>query len=105
MLSDRALLRRREKIQVLSSAFIVVAHCRLLRSNEYHLHRMDVVHRLSPIVSLLAPLEQLGASWGYEHVPYPYQCCDDEGKRFQVRSNCACCWGVDGAIGPLRERT
>lgn len=57
-------------------------------SNEYHLRRMSVVHRLSPVVSLLAPLGQLGASWGYEGVPYPQQCSDDEGKKFQARWVC-----------------
>ncbi|CAN0439576.1 unnamed protein product, partial [Hapterophycus canaliculatus] len=54
-------------------------------SNEYHLSRIIMVHQISEGVSLLAPLKQLQASWGYEQVPYPYACYDDETKRFQVR--------------------
>lgn len=55
-------------------------------SNEYHLTRVSMVHKLSETVSLLSPLRQLQASWGYEHVPYPYACCNDEGKKFQASS-------------------
>ncbi len=44
-----------------------------------------MVHQLSEGVSLLAPLKQLEASWGYEQVAYPYACYDDETKKFRVR--------------------
>lgn len=53
-------------------------------SNEYHLSRVIMVHEISESVSLLSPLKQLDASWGYEHVPYPYACYDDENKKFQA---------------------
>ncbi|CAM9220442.1 unnamed protein product, partial [Laminaria digitata] len=55
-----------------------------LISNEYHLSRVIMVHKTSESVSLLSPLKQLEASWGYEHVPYPYACYDDETKKFQA---------------------
>lgn len=54
-------------------------------SNEYHLSRIIMVHQKSEGVSLLAPLKQLQASWGYEQVAYPYACYNDEAKKFQVR--------------------
>lgn len=57
-------------------------------SNEYHLSRVIMVHEISESVSLLSPLKQLDASWGYEHVPYPYACYDDENKKFQARRFC-----------------
>lgn len=47
-----------------------------------------MVHEISENVSLLSPLKQLHASWGYEHVPYPYACYDDENKEFHVRKAC-----------------
>lgn len=43
-----------------------------------------MVHQIIEGVSLLAPLKQLEASWGYEQVAYPYACCKDETKKFQV---------------------
>ena len=43
-----------------------------------------MVHQISEGVSLLAPLKQLQASWGYEQVAYPYACYSDETKKFQV---------------------
>ncbi|CAM9833475.1 unnamed protein product, partial [Scytosiphon promiscuus] len=55
-----------------------------LISNEYHLSRIIMVHQISEGVSLLAPLKQLQASWGYEQVPYPYACYDDETKKFRA---------------------
>lgn len=53
-------------------------------SNEYHLSRVIIVHEVTETVSLLSPLKQLEASWGYEQVPYPYACYDDDNKKFQV---------------------
>ena len=46
-----------------------------------------MVHKTSESVSLLAPLKQLEASWGYEHVPYPYACYDDDTKKFQASTS------------------
>ncbi|CAM9383801.1 unnamed protein product, partial [Ectocarpus sp. 12 AP-2014] len=53
-------------------------------SNEYHLSRIITVHQISENVSLLAPLKLLEASWGYEQVPYPYACSNDDAKEFQA---------------------
>ncbi|CBJ25541.1 conserved unknown protein [Ectocarpus siliculosus] len=55
-----------------------------LISNEYHLSRIITVHQISETVSLLAPLKLLEASWGYEQVPYPYACSNDDAKEFQA---------------------